>query len=75
MKFTWLFGSSMEAHHLLWTYLAVWLIQGGYLAWIVWQWMHTDAPADALDSRRPRIFRLCIEKERSRRLTAPLSED
>jgi threonine/homoserine/homoserine lactone efflux protein len=50
MKFSWLFGNSMEAHHLLWTYLVVWLIQGGYFAWIAWQWMHTEAPADAPDS-------------------------
>jgi threonine/homoserine/homoserine lactone efflux protein len=39
MKLNWLFGSSMEAHHLLYAYLAVWLIQGGYAAWIAWQWM------------------------------------
>jgi hypothetical protein len=31
----------MEAHHLLWAYLSVWLIQGGYCAWTAWQWMHT----------------------------------
>lgn len=36
-----MFGSSMEAHHLLYAYVAVWLIQGGYCAWIAWQWMHT----------------------------------
>ena len=41
MKLSWLFGSSMEAHHLLWAYLSVWLIQGGYCVWTAWQWMHT----------------------------------
>ena len=56
MRLGWLFGSSMEAHHLLAAYVAVWLIQGGYLAWIVWQWMHTDAPADALDSETSEEF-------------------
>jgi len=41
MKLSWIFGSSMEAHHLLASYLLVWLIQGGYAAWIVWQWVRT----------------------------------
>jgi hypothetical protein len=39
MRLSWLFGSSMEAHHLLAAYVAVWLIQGGYAGWIAWQWM------------------------------------
>jgi hypothetical protein len=39
MKLTWMFGSSMEAHHLLYAYVAVWLIQGGYCAWIAFQWI------------------------------------
>jgi hypothetical protein len=38
MKLSWMFGSSMEAHHLLASYLVVWLIQGGYAAWIALQW-------------------------------------
>jgi hypothetical protein len=29
----------MEAHHLLAAYVAVWLVQGGYAAWIAWQWV------------------------------------
>jgi hypothetical protein len=36
-----MFGNSMEAHHLLYAYLLVWFIQGGYAAWIVWQWTRT----------------------------------
>jgi hypothetical protein len=28
----------MQAHHLFAAYVAVWLIQGGYAAWIVYQW-------------------------------------
>ncbi len=38
MKLSWLFGSSMAAHHLLYSYLSVWLMQGGYCAWIAWKW-------------------------------------
>ena len=33
-----MFGSSMEAHHLLYSYIAVWIIQGGYAAWVFYQW-------------------------------------
>lgn len=53
MKLSWMFGSSMEAHHLLWTYLSVWIIQGGYFAWTVWQWKRTSggsAPEDSASS-------------------------
>jgi hypothetical protein len=39
MRLSWLFGSSMEAHHLLWAYLAVWMIQGGYAVWTAVQWV------------------------------------
>ena len=39
MKLSWIFGSSMEAHHLLAAYVAVWLVQGGYAGWIAWQWV------------------------------------
>jgi hypothetical protein len=45
MKLEWLFGSSMAAHHLLWVYLSVWLIQGGYAAWIAWEWVRTKRDA------------------------------
>jgi hypothetical protein len=41
MRLSWIFGSTMEAHHLLWAYLSVWLIQGGYCVWTALQWMHT----------------------------------
>jgi hypothetical protein len=41
MKLSWIFGPSMEAHHLLYAYVVVWLIQGGYAAWIGWQWFQT----------------------------------
>jgi hypothetical protein len=45
MNLSWIFGSSMEARHLLYAYLSV-LIQGGYCAWIVWQWLRTpEIPA------------------------------
>ena len=41
MKISWIFGSSMEARHLLYVYLSVWLIQGGYAGWIARQWFRT----------------------------------
>jgi hypothetical protein len=41
MKLGWIFGSSMEAHHLLYAYLSVWAIQGGFCAWVLWNWLHT----------------------------------
>jgi hypothetical protein len=41
MNFNWLLNGTMEAHHLAAVYIAVWVIQGGYAAWIVWQWMRT----------------------------------
>ncbi|MGD0797784.1 MAG: hypothetical protein ABR910_08680 [Acidobacteriaceae bacterium] len=52
MKLSWIFGPSMEAHHLLYAYVAVWLIQGGYAAWIAWHWMHDGMgarPSDTLN--------------------------
>lgn len=42
MKLAWIFGSSMEARHLLYAYLSVWVIQGGYAGWIAWQWRRED---------------------------------
>jgi threonine/homoserine/homoserine lactone efflux protein len=47
VNLSWIFGSSMEAHHLLWAYLSVWFIQGGYCAWIAWQWLHTPRSSGA----------------------------
>jgi hypothetical protein len=41
MKLSWLFNGTVAAHHLAAVYLAVWLIQGGYAAWVAWQWAHT----------------------------------
>lgn len=38
MTWAWLTNGSMEAHHLAAAYLAVWIIQGGYAGWVVWQW-------------------------------------
>jgi hypothetical protein len=39
MKLAWIFGSSMQARHLLYTYIAVWILQGGYFGWIAWSWL------------------------------------
>jgi hypothetical protein len=30
--------STMGHRHLVFVYFGVWIIQGGYLAWIVWNW-------------------------------------
>jgi threonine/homoserine/homoserine lactone efflux protein len=38
MNLSWMFGSSLAAHHLLYAYLSVWFIQGGYCIWVAWQW-------------------------------------
>jgi|HubBroStandDraft_4_1064222.scaffolds.fasta_scaffold752061_2 hypothetical protein len=53
MKLEWLFGSSMAQHHLLWAYISVWVIQGGYAVWIALQWKRTRKharPAVTVDS-------------------------
>lgn len=47
MKLAWMFGSSMAARHLLYTYLTVWIIQGGYAGWTLWQWMRTTKTSQA----------------------------
>jgi hypothetical protein len=39
VNFSWMFGSSMEARHLLYAYVAVWAIQGGYAGWVLYQWL------------------------------------
>ena len=33
--------STMEHRHLLFAYAIVLLIQGGYVGWIAWNWVHT----------------------------------
>lgn len=50
MRPGWMFGSSLEAHHLLWAYLAVWVIQGGFAAWVGWQWLRVG-PRSGGDER------------------------
>jgi hypothetical protein len=42
-----MFGHSLAAHHLLYSYLAVWIIQGGYAGWIAFQWMRSRRSAMA----------------------------
>jgi hypothetical protein len=37
-----MFGSSLEARHLLYAYVLVWLIQGGYAGWVFFQWLRTN---------------------------------
>ncbi len=31
--------STMEGRHLVFAYVAVFLVQGGYAAWVGWNWM------------------------------------
>lgn len=53
MKLGWLFNGTMEAHHLLASYLIVWTLQGGYAAWVGWKRYHLRAtlrPTNALTS-------------------------
>jgi hypothetical protein len=45
-----MFGSSMAARHLLYVYLSVWIIQGGYCAWVAVQWMRTRTAPRIEDS-------------------------
>jgi hypothetical protein len=33
--------STMPHRHLLFAYITVWVIQGGYFSWIAWNWFHT----------------------------------
>ena len=33
--------STMEHRHLLFAYAAVLITQGGYVAWIAWNWLRT----------------------------------
>jgi hypothetical protein len=47
MKLAWMFGSSMEARHLLYVYVSVWMIQGGFCAWILWNWLRTPKSSGA----------------------------
>jgi len=32
--------STMPHRHLLFAYLTVWVIQGGYFAWTAWNWVN-----------------------------------
>lgn len=38
--------STMASRHLVFVYAGVWLIQGGYLAWIAWNWRQIKTPHD-----------------------------
>jgi hypothetical protein len=53
MKLAWLFGSSMAQRHLLYVYLSVWAIQGGYFAWVAWHWARTKTTPAAEDPLAP----------------------
>jgi threonine/homoserine/homoserine lactone efflux protein len=53
VKLAWMFGSSMAAHHLLYAYITVWVIQGGYCAWIAWQWSRTKPSSQEASPASP----------------------
>jgi hypothetical protein len=36
--------ATMEQKFLVFVYVGVWVVQGGYLAWVTWQWFHTPKP-------------------------------
>lgn len=56
MNFNWLLNGTMEAHHLVAVYLLVWLIQGGYVGWVAWQWTRTRRDARlSLPAKNPEI--------------------
>ena len=33
--------STMPHRHLLFSYMTVLIVQGGYFAWVAWNWLHT----------------------------------
>jgi len=39
---TFLNFSTMSHRHLVFVYFGVWIVQGSYLAWITWNWFHTN---------------------------------
>ena len=41
MNLGWMLGPTMAQRHLLYVYVTVWLVQGGYAAWLIWQWRRT----------------------------------
>jgi len=45
VKLSWLFGHSMEARHLLYAYLSVWAIQGGYFVRLALEWKRSSKDA------------------------------
>ena len=52
MRFSWIFGNSLEARHLLYAYVLVWVIQGGYAAWLVYAWYRLQKQSSALETSR-----------------------
>jgi hypothetical protein len=35
---------TVEARYLVYVYVGVWVVQGGYFGRIVWQWFHARKP-------------------------------
>jgi hypothetical protein len=51
MNFSWMFGNSLEARHLLYAYLLVWVVQGGYAASLLMQWLRLGKQSRQLRRR------------------------
>ena len=54
MKLSWLFNGTMQAHHVLGVYLTVWIVQGGYAAWVAWQWTRTKVSGSTYSASESR---------------------
>jgi hypothetical protein len=42
VKLSWIFGHTLAQRHLLYAYVSVWIIQGGYCAWVAWNWIRSS---------------------------------
>ena len=51
MKFSWLLNGTMDAHHVVAVYAAVWLVQGGYACWIAWHRTQTRQAAAGMQTK------------------------
>lgn len=40
------FGT-MQERHLVYVYVGMWVLQGGYLGWVVWAWFKARKPANS----------------------------
>ena len=55
MNLSWMFGNSLEQHHLLAAYVLVWVIQGGYASWLLYQWRRAGKDSQRSDDAPKRL--------------------